>query len=250
MHDNTYCPARALSLGLLGQTKKEWPEKHWERHNSGTNSHWRGVNLQGFFAPCESSFLGKSPSQRGEAQREGRLRVPEGSQQKRFLTLLDDAWINRKHCCPLMLLGLGRWPTTKGLKGLQVTVLASPTFSPWPLQWESGVTIQGTVTSQVTLLIAWCKVLLSSQCLLVQARARGPGDMAHEQRLWAYPSHWEQRKGKAMKEHRGGREERCYRATCNDCHGDKHIVRAHKQPLKGNVSHFHWWGRRGRGSGE
>lgn len=72
------------------------------------------------------------------------------------------------------------------------------------------------------------------------------------QRLWGSPSPWGQRRGKAVKEGStgGGGEERCSRVACNDCHGAKHIARAFEQPLQGNVSHFHWWGRRARELGE
>lgn len=71
--------------------------------------------------------------------------------------------------------------------------------------------------------------------------------MAHEAEALGSPVLC-QRRQKAVKDGstEGGREERCSRAACNDCHGAKHIARALKQPLQGNVSHLRWWGRRGR----
>lgn len=74
--------------------------------------------------------------------------------------------------------------------------------------------------------------------------------MAHEQSFGPLPVTGSRGRERLGRSTRGGREGRCSRATCNDCHGDKHIVRAHKQPLKGSVSHFQWWGRRGREPGE
>lgn len=146
-----------------------------------------------------------------------------------------------------MLPRLRRWPTTMQLKGVQVSVLASPTLSSQPLQWESGVTIQATDISATyahSLMWGFAKLpVLASPDKGMRSRghsswAEAPGlspvtGRRERERLWRNP-----------------REERCHRATCNDCHGDKHIVRAPKQPLRGNVSHFHWWGRRGREAGE
>lgn len=184
------------------------------------------------FFPCESASLGKSPSQRGEAQREGRARGPEGSQGKMLLTLPGDIWINSKLCHPLMLPGLGWQPTTE-----RPSSYCARKSNVFIMTMPVGVRSQ---MFRVTVLTARCQALLSPQCWLAQVRAGGPRNTA--------PCPWGQRRGKAVKDGStgGGREGRCSRAACNDCHGAKHIARALKQPLQGNVCHFHWWGRRRR----
>lgn len=240
--------ARTLSLGLLGQTKKEWSEKHSERHNRGTNSCWSGMDLQGFFFPMWKCFTGKVSSQRGEALREGRARGPEGSQGKTLLTLLGDIWVNSKHCHPMMLPGLGRRPTSKGSE--RPSSYCTGKSNIFIMTTPVGVWSQAF---QVVVLIAWCKPLLKLPVLA----SRGEGRRSKEHGPWgrgsgALPVPGARERGKAVKEGstRGGGEERCSSAACNDCHGAKNIARAFEQPLQGNVSHFHWWGRPARELGE